>query len=256
MKKNSLVDYFNLLAAMTEKEIKARYKKTIFGFLWVILNPLLQMIVISFVFSFFIRLPVDNYYLFLFSGLLPWQFFSLSLSKSTTSFVFERDLLQKSNFPKEIIPLSIILSNFFHFLISIALLILFIIFFGNLFFERIFIILPASLILLISTIGFSLITSTMQVKFRDINFFVQSILVLWFYSTPILYSLDLIPEKYRFLYFFNPLTFLFELFHFSVFEQSLPSSDLILINFIASIAVLLFGIILFKKEQKYFVDWL
>src|SRR3989344_7145799 len=99
--------YFDFLLAMTEKEIKARYKRAVFGFLWVILNPLLQMIIIGAIFSFFIKIP--NYFLFLFSGLLPWQFFSLSLSKATQSIVNERELLQKAKFPIEAIPISIVL---------------------------------------------------------------------------------------------------------------------------------------------------
>jgi len=120
-----LTNYLHFIWAMTEKEIKARYKHTVFGFLWVILNPVFQMFVIGFVFSFFVYIPVANYYLFLFSGLLPWQFFSLTLSKATPSFVYERSLLQKANFPREAIPLSIVLSNFVHFVVSLVLLIVF-----------------------------------------------------------------------------------------------------------------------------------
>src|SRR3989337_4058776 len=101
MKRN----YFDFLWEMTEKEIKARYKRAIFGFLWVILNPVLQMIIIGVIFSYFIKIP--NYFLFLFTGLLPWQFFSLSLTKATPSIVYERSLLQKARFPIEAIPISI-----------------------------------------------------------------------------------------------------------------------------------------------------
>src|SRR3972149_8002442 len=116
---STVIFYLDFLWAMTEKEIKARYKKAVFGFLWVILNPILQMVVIGLIFSYFIKIP--NYFLFLFSGLLPWQFFSLSLSKATPSIVYERTLLQKGKFPIEAIPISIILSNFFNMVISLAL---------------------------------------------------------------------------------------------------------------------------------------
>ena len=116
-------NYFDFLWAMTEKEIKVRYKRAMFGFFWIILNPLLQMLIIGLIFSFFIKIP--NYFLFLFSGLLLWQFFSLSVSKTTPSFIYERSLLQKAKFPKEAIPISIIISNFFNLLISLILLLSF-----------------------------------------------------------------------------------------------------------------------------------
>src|SRR3989304_9448269 len=115
-----LKHYLDFLWAMTEKEIKARYKRAVFGFLWVVLNPVLQMIIIGAIFSFFIKIP--NYFLFLLAGLLPWQFFSTSLSKATPSIVHERSLLQKAKFPIETIPISLILANFFNMVVSFVLL--------------------------------------------------------------------------------------------------------------------------------------
>ena len=256
MNSAKIKNYFDFLWAMTEKEIKARYKHTVFGFLWVILNPILQMLVIGFIFSFFVKIPVNNYYLFLFTGLLPWQFFSLSLTKATSSFVFERSLLQKSYFPREAIPFSIILSNFFHFIVSLLLLILFLLVSQNLLVTRIVYLIPASLLLLLFTTSFSLLTSTLQVKYRDINFFVQSLLTLWFYATPIIYNLDLIPQKLRLLYYLNPLSYIFELFHASAIQQLLPRADLLLFNLLIITIITIIAVVLYKKEHKYFVDWL
>lgn len=256
MSKESLKHYFDFLWAMTEKEIKARYKHTVFGFLWVVLNPVLQMIVIGFIFSFFITLPVKNYYLFLFSGLLPWQFFSLSLTKTTPSFVYERNLLQKSNFPRNAVPLSIILSNFFHFAVSIILLLALLLFTNNLLFPQILYFIPASVILLIFTMGISLLASTLQVKYRDINFFIQSILIVWFYATPIIYNLSLIPKNFRVIHYLNPLSYIFELFHVSIFRQPLPPLNLLISNLSIVFLITAFGVYFYKKEHKFFVDWL
>src|SRR3989304_10296080 len=114
--------YSDFLWGMTEKEIKARYKRAVFGFLWILLNPLMQMIIIGAIFSYFIKVP--NYFLFLFTGLLPWQFFSLSLTKVTPSIVNERSILQKAKFPIEAIPISIILANLFNMIVSLTLFII------------------------------------------------------------------------------------------------------------------------------------
>src|SRR3990167_5732195 len=100
--------FFDLLIGMTEKELRARYKNTLFGFLWMFINPLLQMLVIGFIFRLFIKEPIENYFLYLLVGLLVWNFFSLSLTKTTPSIVNERSLIKKAKFPREVIPLSII----------------------------------------------------------------------------------------------------------------------------------------------------
>lgn len=245
--------YFEFLLAMTEKEIKARYKHTVFGFLWVVINPLFQMLVIGFVFSFFIKIP--NYYTFLFAGLLPWQFFTLSLTKATPSFVHERSLLQKAKLAKEVIPISIILSNFFHLLAALVLLFIFLGLTGQATFSWLLII-PTLFWLLMFTIGTSLFTSSLNVRFRDINFFVQSGLVLWFYLTPILYNLSLIPARLRPLFALNPLSSIFELFHFSVLGQGHLNQQMLFTNIFLTLITISLGIITYRKHHPYFVDWL
>src|SRR3972149_6934101 len=172
MKENTR-HFLELLLGMTEKELRARYKNTFFGFLWIVVNPLLQMLVIGFIFRLFIKEPIENYYLYLLSGLLIWNFFSLSLSKATPSIVNERALIKKAKFPRAVIPLSIILSNFVH--LSLGFLLLIIPVFvlgtlGKLWFLELFL---GALLALVFTVGISLLTSALNVRFRDINFFVS-----------------------------------------------------------------------------------
>jgi ABC-2 type transport system permease protein len=248
--------WFELLWAMTEKEIKARYKHAVFGFLWVILNPLFQMVVIGIIFSFFVKVPVENYFLFLFAGLLPWQFFSLSLAKATQAIVYERNLLQKAQFPREVIPLSIIFSNFVHFGIALLLLVLFLAVCGLLRFPQSLLFIPASLLLLSFTIGASLLTASLQVRYRDIKFFVQSLLIVWFYATPVVYSMDLLPSKIRWFFSLNPLTAPFELFHSATLGLPLPRAEIIGANVGILILVMLLGLWAFRRLHNYFVDWL
>lgn len=212
------------------------------------------MLIIGIIFSFFIKIP--NYFLFLFTGLLPWQFFSLSLNKTTGSFVNERALLQKAKFPKEVIPISIIFSNFIHLLISLLLFLIFLLVIGKLSVSGVMLIIPALLWLLAFTIGASLFTASLNVRFRDINFFVQSLMVLWFYATPILYNLSLIPTNLRLLFALNPLTSVFELFHYSLLGQGEVSRQFVVVNLIISLGIVIVGIITYSKRHPYFVDWL
>ena len=223
--------WLDFLYAMTSKEIKARYKRAVFGFLWILLNPLLQMLIMGFIFQFFVPVHVDNYFLFLFAGLLPWNFFAQSLTKTTPAFFYERNLIKKARFPREAIVLSIILSNFFHFIVALLLLV------AALVFDKIFIeqyalleliaylgrmlwLIPATLLLLVFTVGLSLFTSSFNVRFRDVNFIVQLLVMLWFYATPVIYALNLLPEWLWPISYLNPMTFIIELFHYSL--MSLP----------------------------------
>lgn len=246
--------YFHFLWAMTQKEIKTQYKRAALGFLWVIINPVLQVIIIGLIFSFFIKIP--NYFLFLFSGLVPWTFFSRSLNGATTSIVTQRSLLQKSKFPKEAIPISIVLSKFLQMLVSLALILIFLIVSGKIVFPNVLLIIPALFWLLSFSVGLSLLSSSLQVRYRDVSFLVQTILILWFYATPIIYDLSLIPARLRSLFLLNPLTSIFELFHISILKSGSIDTQTILLNLLMTVVIIFLGIAVYKSTHKYFVDWL
>lgn len=249
--------WLDFLIAMTEKEIKARYKHAVLGFLWVVLNPLLQMLVMGFIFQFFVPVKVDNYFLFLFTGLLPWNLFSMSVSKVTPMFVYERSLIAKAKFPRETIVLSIILSNLFHFLVALCLLLPILLFFYSINWAAFVFLLPALIVyLLLFTSSLSLLTASLNVKFRDISFFIQALMPLWFYATPIVYSLDLIPRNIRPLLYLNPMTSIIQMFHYVFLKTSLPDFRYAIVGFVISIIIFALGIKVFKKESKYFDDWM
>lgn len=254
--KQQIQHFTELLWQMTHKELTARYKNTIFGFLWVVVNPLIQMLVIGFVFKFFIKEPIENYYYFLLIGLLIWNFFSLSLSKATSSIVNERNLIKKAKFETEVIPLSIILSNFINLMIAILILSLPIIYSGIFSVYKLPQLIMASFMLLFFTIGLSLLTASLNVKYRDINFFVQALLIVWFYATPIIYSTSIIPTNIIWLWGINPMTSIVQAFQSALISAPSPDNNLLTINTIITTLFFLIGLKSFKKESKYFDDWL
>jgi lipopolysaccharide transport system permease protein len=257
--------YLDFLFTMTEKEIKARYKFALLGFLWVFLNPLLQMLVMGFIFQFFVPVKVDNYFLFLFVGLLPWNFFSLTVSKNAPAIVNERALIQKAKFPREVIILSIVLSNLFHFLIAFSLLLVALI--ADKFLQgyspielfyyigRVLLSLPLCIWLACVTSGFSLLFSALNVRFRDINFIVQAFMSLWFYATPIVYTLGLLPLRFQFLFLFNPLTGIVQLFQYILLNQPTVPLTYLIVNLLFGAFVVLIGWKVFHKESPFFDDW-
>lgn len=246
--------YFDLLWAMTVKEFTVRYKQSTFGFLWNIINPLLQMVIMGTVFSNFVKIP--NYFVFLFSGLLPWQFFSLTISKNTLCFISERSLLQKAFFQREIIPLSIVFSNALNLLLSFGLFIAFLQL-TTPFVQINFLFLILGIIwLILFTIGFSFFTSSLNVRFRDVSFIVQSLILLWFYATPILYSLTQLPNRLQQLLVINPLAAPLLLIQSSITNQAPPNQTLITGNLITTGIIVFLGVVIYIKESPYFVDWL
>lgn len=247
--------FLELLVAMTQKELMARYKNTLFGFLWVVANPLMQMFVIGFVFRFFVKEPIDNYYYYLLIGLLIWNFFSLSLSKATPSIVNERNLIKKAYFAREVIPLSIVLSNFTHLLIAFAVLLIPIFLSGILSINNFPRLIAGGFLLLLFTTSLSLLTSALNVKYRDVNFFVQAILIIWFYATPIVYSINVIPYELIWIWRLNPMTSIVQLIQNALISSPPPgiamlSSNIFVIFFLAFISVNVF-----RAISKDFDDW-
>jgi len=248
--------FIELLLAMTEKELRARYKHTVFGFFWLVANPLLQMLVIGFVFRFFMKSQIPNYNYYLFLGLLIWNFFSLSLTKATPSIVYERSLIKKAKFPHAVIPLSIMLSNLFHLLVAFILFLLPVAFLHTLTFWSMPIVLGAFVLLLAFTSGFSLLSSALNVRFRDINFFVQALLIIWFYATPIVYTFNFIPYKYIWLWRLNPMVSILQLFQNGVLHFPLPGPAMLTANIVCIVVLLTLGVIVFRRESNYFDDWI
>lgn len=268
--KKTLLHWLEFLAAMTEKEIKARYKHALLGFLWIVLNPIIQMVVIGFVFQFFIPVDVDNYFLFLFAGLLPWNFFAYSLIKTAPSIVYERSLIQKAKFPRETIVLSIVLSNAFHFIISLGLFLVMI--FAILILQEImnleimpslalsnmwkWLLLPllVSWIVMLTS-GLSLLSSALNVRYRDVSFIVNAFVPLWFYATPVVYTLDLLPRQLRILAYLNPMTGIIEIFHWILLNIPITSIHALALSLVTTIASVLIGSVVFFKESPFFDDW-
>lgn len=248
--------FFELLWEITKKELQVRYKHTVFGFLWLIANPLMQMLVIGFIFPLFIKEPVKHYYYYLFAGLLAWNFFSLSLSKATQSIVFERSLIKKAVFPRMVIPVSIVFSNLVNFITAFALFLVPLSFIKTLSLHSVLYFLIGLVMLIIFTIGVTLLASALNVKFRDVNFFVQALLIVWFYATPVVYSLSQLPSQFFWIWHLNPLTSVFQLIQAALVGSMPPEQGMILTNFVTILVVSVLGVVVFVNESKDFDDWL
>lgn len=248
--------YWELLKHLTSRDIKARYKQSLLGILWVILNPLFQMIILSFVFSYVIKFPFDgiSYPIFIFTGLLPWIFFSQALGAATESLVSNASLLKKVYFPREILVISAISAKAFDFFVSFGLFMLFMIFY-NIKFDIVFLlVIPIFILHLIFTYALSLLLAVANLYYRDIKYLLALVLQLWFYLTPIIYATDFFPGHLRWIFVLNPLAYFIESYRSILLFQQVPSFTTY--GILCIVLILLLGIAntIFRKLSGTFAD--
>jgi len=248
-----------LLLALAKKEVKARYMNAYLGFAWVIIHPLVLMVVLSLI----MRTRVKDWELFpifLLIGLIPWNFFNLTLSESTSSIVNNASLIKKVYFPRMLIPLSTILSNLFHFALSLLVLFAFIFIFGLLFRNPLTLFalfLPVVILIhLIFVTGISLLTSALCVSFRDVKYIVQAALLPWFFMSGIFFNYrDSIPEKYWNFFFLNPMAGVIEMYRDILYHGRIMQPLHFWSALAISLVFLIAGVGVFLKREKLFADF-
>ena len=245
--------YRELIWALAMKELRVRYKRSVLGFVWALLNPLLMMIVLTLVFGTIMRFSIDHYAIFLLSMLLPWTFFAQALTYSVESVVGNADLLKKVHIAKVVFPVAAVVSNIVNFLLSLiplALLVLVLRF--PLHWTWIYLPVPM-LGLFLFTLGTSLFLAAINVFFRDISHIIQIILSAWFYFSPIIYSLDFIPAKHRWLFKLNPMLYVLNGFRLSIYYGLLPQLTSVAMSLACGVAAVLIGYSVFRRYQESFV---
>ncbi|MBU9823603.1 ABC transporter permease [Rahnella perminowiae] len=204
--KYSLGYLFDLATVITEKELKVRYKSSFFGYLWSIANPLLFAMIYYFIFKLIMRVQIPNYTVFIITGLFPWQWFASSTSNSLFSFLANAQIIKKTVFPRSVIPMSNVLMECLHFICTIPVIIIFLYVYDmRPSWDWIWGIPLIGFAQIILMLGVALTLSTLNLFFRDLERFITLGIMLLFYCTPILYSSDMIPQKYRWLIDYNPL---------------------------------------------------
>lgn len=243
-------DYWNLWLCLLSKELKAKYKGMMLGYLWSLLLPLCQSLVFLVVFDHFLRFPIADYFLFLSIGFVVWQFFSNSILCGSTILINNSNLVKKTTSPRIIFIGASVGAEFVHLLVSLPILLLFMVICGRC---------PAwsagcSLIAGILTIGLyafsmAVLVALSNVFFRDLERLLQVLLQVWFYVTPIFYSMKQIPEKYHDLFFLNPIYIPLRLFRAAFYQ---PEPLVIESFFSLSAGVILCGIsiMVFRYGEK------
>jgi lipopolysaccharide transport system permease protein len=249
-------EYRELLAELTKREIKARYKQSVLGYAWVILNPFFQMLVMAFVFSKILRVTNLSvpYALFLYVGLLPWNLFAASISSSMNSLVGNGSLLTKIYFPREVFVVSAILAKIVDFLLASIVLVVFFVFFHQQVTINIFWVVPIFLIQQLFTYGLSLMLAAFNLFYRDIQYLFGLILLTWMYLTPVIYPTEMFPEQYRWIFKLNPMAVFINAYRQVMLGGGMPNLSSLGIALLLSIVMVVSGYHIFKRLEGMFAD--
>ena len=256
----TLFSYRELLFSLTKKELKVKYRGSVLGFFWSLLNPILTMLVYSFVFSIVLRPGIQEFAIFLICVLLPFNFLSNSVNYGAGSIIGNSNLVNKIYFPREIIPLSVVLANLFNFLLELAALFIVLGIMGHRFYIYLYLLPVVIFIQFFLVVGVTLLVSALNVFFRDLQHLITIIMMVWFFGTPVIYPLSMVPEEYQFIIKINPMTvytaYYRNIFYFVKYPEGagFPSTTETLIALGVTILIFFAGYFVFKRLEPRFAE--
>ena len=250
----NLYNYRELLKSNVKKEIRGKYKGSFLGVLWSFINPLLQVAVYAIVFPYIIRVQTSNYLQYLIIGIIPWTFFVTAINQGMITVRMNGGIIKKVYFPREILPISVVVSGMVNFFISCLIILLFCVG-GGLGISWHLVLIPIiALLQFFITLGLILALSAINIYIKDTEYIVQFILNMLFYATPILYPATLFPERLRWILYLNPISGIVECYRDIFMNHTMPSLNTLL--YLVIIAAILFfvGLVIFRKLEKGFAE--
>lgn len=256
LKLRDVWEYRELLYFLAWRDIKVRYKQTVLGAAWAILQPVLTMVVFSVVFGRLLQAPSDGipYPIFTFCALLPWQLFAHALTQSSNSLVANERLITKVYFPRLVIPISAILAGLVDFGIAFVVLLGMMLYYGIVPTAAI-VTLPLFLLLAVATaLAVGLWLSALNVQYRDVRHTIPFLTQIWLFATPVAYASSLIPEPWRAWYGLNPMAGVVEGFRWALLGQTGSPGSLVLVSAFVVTVLLVGGLVYFRRMEKQFAD--
>lgn len=251
-----ILKYRELLRNLVIGEIKVRYKRSVLGFVWVMLNPLLMMLILNMVFSGLFKVSTQNYTAYLLSGIILWSFFAQSTSTSITSLMGNSNLIKKVYLPKAIFPFSVIMSATINFVFSLVPLFIIFLITGTSPSAYIYILPVCIILVLMFSFGISLILSTLTVFFHDTKYIYEVLLLAWMYATPIFYPESIVPERFRLILHLNPFYYFLSVFRASLYMDVSAIPEKLFYSFLFSFMALIAGWFFYNRYKDRVVYYL
>lgn len=249
-----LYGYREMMYNLVKKDLRTRYKGSFLGFLWTFVNPLLQLIIYTIAFGMIMPTNVDKFYIYLFVALIPWIFFTSCIQGGATSILAGKDLIKKVYFPRAVIPLSVVNAAFVNMLFSMVIVIAALLISG-IGISPYILLLPVIMGLeYLFALGLAFIFAALNVYFRDLEHILGIIVMGWFYFTPIVYTIDTVPEKYRGYLGINPMAHIIEAYRDILYYKRMPQFETLGLILLFSVIFIVGGYILFQRLQRHFVE--
>lgn len=246
--------YRNLIYMLIGKDLKARYRGTILGFMWSFLNPLLTMLTYVLLFSVYLKVELENYSAFLLSGLLPWFWFATAVGESSSVILGNGGLIKKIYLPSEIFPFVRVVSNLLNFLFALPVLIVLLLLLKIEIGAAVAFFPVVVAVQFVFTLGFSLFVASITVRFRDFTYVIPNLLLLWYFMTPIMYPASFVPEKFGFLLWINPFAVLAVAYQDIFVYNRIPDLTALAGTALISIIVFLIGFVTFYRIKPQFAE--
>lgn len=254
-----IYDYRQMIFRLVRKELRGRYKGSVLGFFWTFLNPLLQLLVYTMVFSVIMRSGIEKYYLFLFVALVPWIFFSSALTGGATSILGSADMIKKIYFPREVMPIAYVTSAFVNMILSFLVVFAVLIVTGYGMNPVALLYLPIIMLVeYVLGLGIALLTSALTVFFRDLAYILGIVAMAWQFLTPVMYSQEMVeevlPASLLQLWNLNPMTPVINAYRDILYYKTAPQLSTLAAAVILGVAILIIGEVVFVKLQKGFAE--
>ena len=249
-------EYRELLYFLVWRDVKVRYKQTVLGAAWAILQPVMTMLVFSVFFGRLAKVPSDGipYPVFAFTALLPWQLFAYALSESSNSLVSNQNLITKVYFPRLVIPIAAVLAGLVDFAIAFVILLGLVLYYGIVPTAAVAL-LPLFMLLAVTTaLAIGLWLSALNVKFRDVRYTIPFLTQFWMFATPVAYPSSLVPERWRALYGLNPMAGVVEGFRWALLGKAQGPGPLLVVSVAAVVVLLVGGLMYFRRTESTFAD--
>ena len=250
-----LYAYREMIFSLVRRDLKGRYKGSALGFLWTFINPLLQLGVYTLVFSVIMRNGIKDYYLFLFVALIPWIFFSTSLAGGSSCIWAQKDMVKKIYFPREVLPISFVTSQFVNMLLSLIVVFVVLIVSGKGLNPIALLYLPVIMLVeYLMALSVAMLSSAITVYLRDVEYILGIITMAWQFLSPVMYSVEQVPEKMLPLFNLNPMTPVIVAYRDILYYGEAPKLETLIHAVVFGVVVLIIGIVVFGKFKRHFVE--
>src|SRR5215208_2625745 len=256
LKLREVWDHRELTGIFVWRDIKVRYRQTVIGALWAIIQPFLTMVVFSVFFGKLAKIPSDDipYPIFTYAALVPWTFFANSINQASNSLVNNAEMIKKIYFPRLTMPIASVLGGLVDFLLAFIILIFMMLYYGyvptiNIIWFPFFVLLA-----MMTALGVGLWLAATNVQFRDVRYMVPFIIQVWMFATPVVYPSSLLAEPWHTIYGLNPMVGVVEGFRWALLGTNAAPGPMIIISFVVALLILVTGIYYFRRVEKIFAD--